>query len=97
MAGMNFEIKWETRLCEVDGEIGYFHTWEQWSNVVDASLLRGGHPAGQISEVFGIVEFQDGIRRVNPTKIKFCDETNACLKSFNEMKKINAEKGESDA
>ena len=25
MAGLNCEIKWETRLCEVNGELGYFH------------------------------------------------------------------------
>lgn len=46
MAEMIFEIKWETRLCEIDEELGYFHTWEQWSNVVDASPLRGSHPGG---------------------------------------------------
>lgn len=53
--------------------------WEQWSNVVDASLLRGGHPAGQIGQVYGIVEFKDGVRRVDPVSIKFCDEENADL------------------
>lgn len=41
MAGLNCEIRWETRLCEVDGELGYFHCWEHWSNVIDASPLRG--------------------------------------------------------
>lgn len=61
MAGMNFKIEWETRLCEVDGELGYFHTWEQRSNV------------------FGIVEFPDGVKRVDPARIKFCDEQNAML------------------
>ena len=44
MAGLNCEIKWETRLCEVNGELGYFHCWEHWSNVIDTSPLRGGHP-----------------------------------------------------
>lgn len=34
MAGLNCEIRWETRLCEVDGELGYFHCWEHWSNVI---------------------------------------------------------------
>lgn len=46
-------VEFPTRLCEVKGELGYFHLWEQWSNVVDASLLRGGHPAGQIGQVYG--------------------------------------------
>lgn len=52
MAGLNCEIRWETRLCEVDGELGYFHCWEHWSNVIDASPLRGGHPGGQIGQIY---------------------------------------------
>lgn len=44
-------VEFPTRLCEVKGELGYFHLWEQWSNVVGASLLRGGHHAGQIGQV----------------------------------------------
>ena len=79
MAGLNCGTKWETRLCEVNGELGYFHCWEHWSNVIDASPLRGGHPGGQIGQVYSIVEFKDGIRRVDPSKIKFCDEENALL------------------
>ena len=77
MAGI--DINFPTRLCEVSGELGYFHLWEQWTNVIDASPLRGGHPAGQIGQVYGIVEFKDGVRRADPTKIKFCDEKNAAL------------------
>lgn len=79
MAGLKMNVEFPTRLCEVKGELGYFHLWEQWSNVVDASLLRGGHPAGQIGQVYGIVEFKDGVRRVDPVSIKFCDEENADL------------------
>lgn len=48
-------VEFPTRLCEVKGELGYFHLWEQWSNVVGASLLRGGHHAGQIGQVYIIV------------------------------------------
>lgn len=79
MSGLTCEIRHETRLCQVDGELGYFHTWEHWSNVVDASPLRGGHPGGQVGQAHGIVEFKDGVRRVDPSKIKFCDEINANL------------------
>lgn len=89
MAGLNCEIRWETRLCEVDGELGYFHCWEHWSNVIDASPLRGGHPGGQIGQVYGIVEFKDGVRRIDPAKIKFCDDENAILA---EMEKHNRAK-----
>lgn len=42
-------------------------------------ILRGGHPGGQIGQVYGIVEFRDGVRRVDPSSIKFCDEKNAVL------------------
>lgn len=79
MAGINMNVEFTTRFCEVKGELGYFHFWEQWSNVVDASPLRGGHPDGQIGQVYGIVEFRDGVRRVDPSSIKFCDEKNAVL------------------
>lgn len=52
----------------------------------DASPLRGGHPGGQIGQVYGIVEFKDGVRRIDPAKIKFCDDENAILA---EMEKHN--------
>lgn len=97
MAGMNFEIKWETRLCEVNGELGYFHTWEQWSNVVDASPLRGGHPGGVVAQVYGIVEFKDRVERVSPHRIKFCDEINAVLTSMTEaIEKVKEWEGVND-
>ena len=67
------QIKVERRLCTVKGETGYFHTWEQYSKPLAASPLIGGEPAGVFSKIFGIVEFEDGIRRVDPTDIKFCD------------------------
>lgn len=79
MAGIKMNVEFPTRLCEVNGKLGYFHRWEQWSKVVDASPLRGGHPGGQNGQVFGIVEFEDGVRRVGPSSIKFCDEENAIL------------------
>ena len=37
--------------------------------------------------MFGIVEFSDGVRRVDPTEIVFCDEENKML-SEDEMKKL---------
>lgn len=80
----NITVSRETRLCKVKGELGYFHTWEHWSRPVEASPLIGGAPAGVISQVFGIVEFSSGVKRVEPYLIKFCDEQNAIL---NEMAK----------
>lgn len=79
------KIRWETRMCTVNGEPGYFHTWEQWSKPVDESILIGGAPAGVISTVFGIVEFADGIQRVDPANIKFCDEEHGSLVAWKEF------------
>ena len=87
MAGLDMRIKWETRLCEVDGEIGYFYTWEQFSTVVDASPMIGGHPGGVVAKVYGIIEFPDRVHRVEPTKIKFVDEINDVLNEINKNKK----------
>lgn len=84
-------VEWATRLCEVNGELGYFHTWETWSNVVDASPLRGGHPGGQISQLYGIVEFVSGVKRVDPAQIKFCDELHAGLAVMNSRRYDSAE------
>lgn len=65
------EVKQERRLCTVRGDHGYFHTWEHYTN---CSVQSG---------VYGIVEFEDGVRRVNPILIKFCDEENEMLSVFN--------------
>lgn len=93
MAGINIKFSPSPRLCEVDGELGYFHLWEQWASAIDASPLHDGYPAGLIGQVYGVVEFKDGIRRVDPTKIKFCDEESAnlhALVKYNEaLKKEN--------
>ena len=88
-SGLTMEIKQERRLCTVNGEVGYFHTWEQYSKPLEASPLVGGAPAGIFSKIFGIVEFEDGIRRVDPTGIKFCDEENEMLSMFNKKGELN--------
>lgn len=80
---MDIEVKRETRLCKVGDEYGYFHTWEQYSVPVPESPLIGGAPAGVIAQVFGIVEFADGVRRVQPYEIIFCDEQSRFLAQLN--------------
>lgn len=75
----NIKVELETRGCTVNGELGLFHCWEQYSKPLPASPLVGGEPAGIFSHVFGIVEFTDGVRRVDPTDIHFCDEQIQCL------------------
>ena len=82
-------IQPERRLCAVNEEAGYFHCWEYYATVVDASPLRGGHPAGQISELRGIVEFEDRVERVAPHLIRFCDEENSMLALLNKEYKEN--------
>ena len=77
-------IRPELRSCTVNGELGYFHCWEHFSQPIGASPFVGGAPAGVVSKVYGIVEFADGVRHVEPSTIKFCDETNTYLQ---EMKK----------
>lgn len=79
MAKLEIPIKQPTRGCIVDDRPGYFHLWEQYSQVVPPSPLVGGHPGGTIAQVFGIVEFSDGVRRVEPYEIKFTDEDSANL------------------
>lgn len=68
------------RLCEVNGEIGYFHGWEVISDVISPSPMVGGHPGGQISGIYGIVEFPDRIVEVRPAQIKFRDEISGELR-----------------
>lgn len=72
----------------VNDKLGYFHAWEHYSKPLEASPLIGGAPAGVFSKIFGIVEFSDGVRRVDPTDICFCDEENQML---SEMEKFENE------
>lgn len=85
------QMEWKTRLCKVKNEFGYFHLWECYSTPLEASPLMGGAPAGVFSKIFGIVEFEDGIRRIDPTDIHFCDNDNDALKDLNRI-----QRGESD-
>ena len=82
---MDIEVKTETRLCKVGEEYGYFHTWEQYSVPIPESPLICGAPAGVVAQVFGIVEFSDGVRRVQPYEIIFCDEQSDYLSQLNEI------------
>ena len=84
---VDFTLKYERRLCKVKNELGYFHCWEHYSNPVPAGLTIGSPPAGIISYVSGIVEFEDGVRHVDPTEIKFCDEEHANLCALNKYEK----------
>lgn len=74
MAGMmGIEIRTaEYRPCYVDGKKALFHRWENRVEVVEPSIMVGGHPGGQIKRTCAIVEYEDGrIESVYPTKVRF--------------------------
>ena len=73
-------IKPELRCCEVDGKLGYFHCWERYRDILAPGLIAGSHPDIQYYRVLGIVEFSDGVERVDPSRIKFNDEKNCTLR-----------------
>ena len=51
-----------------------FHCWNFRSDLYGASPMIGGHPGGQVSGTFAIVEYADGtIHEVEPTQIQFVD------------------------
>lgn len=77
----------ELRLCKVGGEFGYFHIWEQTFDVIPPSPMRGGHQGGTIGQMYALVEFPDGVKRVQPYDVKFVDEDSESLARMNEMAK----------
>ncbi len=63
------------RRCTVDGQNAVFHMWAERAEVVAASVMVGGTPAGQIKWVTAIVEFDDGtVKEVLPNRVKFLSE-----------------------
>lgn len=78
MAGIQIQIETILRPCYVSIEKGkkekaLFHGWNFVSNVVEPSLMIGGHPGGVIAYSTGIVELEDGrVIEVMPTSITFC-------------------------
>ena len=77
------------RLCRVKGEIGYFHTWEHYMDVIGQSPTVGGHPGGQISYAHAIVEFPEGVvKRVDIKDILFIDEINSKLQAIRSYDKL---------
>lgn len=74
----NIEINYGVRPCIVtqndEEKKALFHMWENFAKPVAADLYIGGCPEGQISIVFGIVEYEDGsVDEVRPAQIRFVD------------------------
>lgn len=62
------------RTCRYENKSYIFHCFEQHSYVISPSAMIGGHPGGQISGVFALIEDGKGnIYRVDPTAIVFTD------------------------
>ena len=62
------------RTCRYNDENYLFHCFEQRSHIVSASIAVGGHPGGQVSEVFALIEDEKGnFFRVDSTAIVFTD------------------------
>ena len=82
-------VKKELRLCKVGETLGYFHCWEQYGDIIFPGITVGSNPGCQYSRVFGIVEFDDRVARIEPSKIKFIDEVHDYL---HECSKVIMEK-----
>lgn len=79
MAYSQILIKTEVRPCMVKfknkEKKALFHRWEDKAYPIGESALIGGHTAGQMWGVYGIVEMEDGkIEEVYPSSIRFLDK-----------------------
>lgn len=65
--------EFQTRVIkEAETHKGYFHTWAYESYVTNGFMV--GTTAGQVSTLYGVVEYEDGtIHKVNPKCITFTD------------------------
>lgn len=62
------------RPCFIDGEKALFHGWFEVSQIVCESIMIGGHPAGTVRGVLGLVELKDGrMCEVSSQRIRFPD------------------------
>ena len=69
-----FLIGPERRPCYVDGKKAMFHQWINRAQIAPPSPMIGGHNGGQLWDVFGLVEMEDGqMREVYPTEVIFAD------------------------
>ena len=74
MAGPRFLVGFERRPCTIDGRKAIYHQWIYRASVVPPSMTANGHKGGQICQVLGLVEFEDGhMEDVIPEAIRFAD------------------------
>lgn len=64
----------ERRPCYYDGKRAMFHCWTEYKTVLEPSMLVGGGNGGQVSILYGLIEFEDGhCECVRPGNITFAD------------------------
>ena len=52
----------------------FFHLFATSAYPIEPSLLKGGHPGGQVSKPVAIVEYEDGtVEDVLPSRVRFLD------------------------
>lgn len=63
---------------EAETHKGYFHTWGSEAYITNGFLA--GTTAGQMSTLYGVVEYEDGtVHRVPPECISFTDRKNVTV------------------
>lgn len=81
------------RIVKVKGRIGFFHCWEQLrrGSVMPNDPYESVCQAGEMMKVLAIVEFENGVERVDPTDVDFVDEINNGLWSMNRAREQREE------
>lgn len=83
MNGLDVENGTRLRLVEVNGRPGYFLHWEDYSYpFITANMGEGDYPPGWMKQTYALIEFSDGVERVDPTDVKFVDDINESLAPF---------------
>lgn len=59
---------------EAEERKGYFHKWSDRFWTIGESPMVGGYAAGQMSQTYAIVEYEDGtVHEHYPSEIRFTD------------------------
>lgn len=76
MALWSIEVKGALRPCMVKDRKALFHGWSDRAEVIPPSLMRGGHPGGQLYHTVALVEYDDGsVHEAYPSEVRFLDTT----------------------
>ena len=73
-----FLISDKYRVCRARGKLAWFHRWTENSFVVQPEPNGDKPCGGQVSCIYGVVEYGDGsIGVIKPPDIKFLDNPNS--------------------